>query len=57
MAVIEEVDELPRWDLTPLFPGVGSRELAAAQESVGAGLTRLTALYDEHGVHGTGLKL
>jgi pepF/M3 family oligoendopeptidase len=55
MAVTDDVDEadvLPRWDLTPLFPGVGSRELAAAHEAVGAGLTRLTALYDEHDVRG-----
>src|SRR4051794_16666727 len=50
MAVADDLDaadEMPRWDLTPLFPGVDSRELAAAQESVGAGLTRLAALYDE----------
>ena len=50
MAVTDDV--LPTWDLTPLFPGVGSRELAAAQEAVTAGLTRLTALYDEHDVRG-----
>src|SRR3954471_562769 len=49
---LDALDKLPRWDLTPLFPGVDSRELAAAQEAVGAGLTRLTALYDEHDVRG-----
>src|SRR3954471_23412318 len=56
MAVTDDLDavdddgsnDLPRWDLTPFFPGVDSRELAAAQEAVGAGLTRLHALYDEH---------
>jgi pepF/M3 family oligoendopeptidase len=57
MAVIDDLDGgpsdvLPTWDLTPLFPGVGSRELAAAHESVGAGLSRLTALYDQHDVRG-----
>ncbi|MEY2405477.1 MAG: hypothetical protein QOG39_393, partial [Acidimicrobiaceae bacterium] len=43
MAVAADVDVLPRWDLTPFFPGVASREVAAAQEAIGAGLTRLTA--------------
>jgi oligoendopeptidase F len=42
--------ELPRWDVTDVFPSIGSREFASAREQLGAGLVRLTALYDEHDV-------
>src|SRR5580765_5746791 len=42
--------ELPRWDLTAFFPSLESREFASAHESIGAGVARLTALYDEHDV-------
>ena len=44
--------ELPRWDLSDIYPSIGSREYAAAREELGAELTRLTALYDEHDVRG-----
>src|SRR5688572_20796962 len=44
--------ELPHWDLTDIFPSIGSREYAAAREAMGADLTRLTALYDTHDVRG-----
>jgi oligoendopeptidase F len=44
--------ELPHWDLTDIFPSIGSREYAAAREQMGADLTRLTALYDTHDVRG-----
>jgi pepF/M3 family oligoendopeptidase len=44
--------ELPRWDLTPFFPSLESREFASAHEGIGAGVARLTALYDEHDVRG-----
>lgn len=44
--------ELPHWDLTDIFPSIGSREYAAAREAMGADLTRLTALYDSHDVRG-----
>jgi len=44
--------ELPRWDLTAFFPSLESREFAAAHEALGAGVARLTALYDEHDVRG-----
>src|SRR4051794_4341520 len=50
MAVTTEA--LPRWDLTPFFPALDSREFAAAHESIGAGVARLQALYDEHDVRG-----
>ncbi|HEV3225394.1 MAG TPA: M3 family oligoendopeptidase [Acidimicrobiales bacterium] len=41
---------LPRWDLTPFYPALESREFAAAHEGVRAGVARLTALYDAHDV-------
>ncbi|MFI5042296.1 MAG: M3 family oligoendopeptidase [Acidimicrobiales bacterium] len=41
---------LPRWEVSSLFPGLDSREFTAARERLGAGLTRLTALYDLHEV-------
>jgi oligoendopeptidase F len=41
---------LPRWDLSSIYPGVDSREFAAAHEAFGAALTRLRSLYDRHGV-------
>jgi hypothetical protein len=44
--------ELPRWDVTDLFPSIGSREYASAREQLGAELARLTALYDQHDVRG-----
>ena len=50
MAVAE--DQLPRWDLTPFYPSLDSREFAGAHESIGAGVARLTALYDTHDVRG-----
>ncbi|MEY2458378.1 MAG: hypothetical protein QOG30_208 [Acidimicrobiaceae bacterium] len=50
MAIAEET--LPRWDLTPFYPSLDSREFSNAHEGVGAGVARLTALYDEHDVRG-----
>lgn len=44
--------ELPRWDVSDVFPTIGSREYAAAREQLDADLARLTALYDEHDVRG-----
>ena len=43
----------PTWDLTAFFPSLDSPELAAAHESLGAGVARLAALYDEKGVRRT----
>ena len=42
--------ELPRWDVTPFYPSLESREFSAAHESIGAGVARLQALYDNHDV-------
>jgi pepF/M3 family oligoendopeptidase len=41
---------LPRWDISSVFPGLASREFAAAHEAFGASVARLQALYDERGV-------
>ena len=44
--------DLPRWDVSAYFPGLGSREFAAAEEQAGADVARLVALYDRHDVRG-----
>jgi len=44
-------DEVPRWDVSTVFPSLASRELASAQERFVASVTRLRALYDERQVH------
>lgn len=44
--------ELPRWDVSAYFPGLDSREFAAAEEQAGADVDRLVALYDRHDVRG-----
>lgn len=41
---------LPHWDVTDVFPSLGSREYASARESLGADIARLQALYDEEDV-------
>ena len=43
---------LPHWDLSDVYPGLDSREFAAAREAYGADVARLVALYDEHDVRG-----
>ncbi len=43
---------LPHWDLSDLYPNLASREYAAAREAFGAGVVRLEAMFDEHGVRG-----
>jgi oligoendopeptidase F len=42
----------PRWELSSLFDGVGSREFAAAQEGFSAQLVRLASMYDRCDVRG-----
>jgi pepF/M3 family oligoendopeptidase len=44
----------PRWDVSRLFPSVESPELAAAEGALTADLDRLSDLYDQFGVRGTG---
>ncbi|GIU89614.1 MAG: hypothetical protein KatS3mg010_0713 [Acidimicrobiia bacterium] len=43
----------PRWDLTPLFPGLDDRSFTATLEGVYADVDRLVALFDEHGIGAT----
>jgi pepF/M3 family oligoendopeptidase len=45
-------DTLPRWDLTPFFESLDSREVSGAVEEVGADVGRLVTLYDEHDIRG-----
>lgn len=52
MSTATTAEELPRWDVTGYFPGLDSREFAAAEEQVGADVGRLVALYDSHDVRG-----
>jgi pepF/M3 family oligoendopeptidase len=40
----------PRWDLSPIFPGLDDRSFNNMLEGVYARVDRLAALYDEHGV-------
>ena len=46
------IDLPPRWDVSDVFPHLGSRSYAAARESLSAEVTRLAGLYDEHDVRG-----
>jgi oligoendopeptidase F len=43
----------PTWDLSTWFSGLDSPKFAAAHEALGAGITRLAALYDRHDVRAT----
>ncbi len=44
--------DLPRWDLTPIFPSVEAAEVAAAESALDDGIDALGARYDRHGVRG-----
>jgi pepF/M3 family oligoendopeptidase len=43
-------DTPPRWDLTPIFTGLDDREFQRSIEGIYAGVDRLGALFDEHGI-------
>jgi pepF/M3 family oligoendopeptidase len=45
-------DEPPRWDLTPFFPGLDSREFLGLNEEVASEVGRLQRRFDELGVRG-----
>lgn len=42
--------QLPRWDLSGIFPSLDGREFSSAHEAFAAAVTRLRALYDTHDV-------
>ncbi len=44
---------LPRWSVADVFPSLDSPEFRSAMERCGADVTRLTAIFDEHGVRAT----
>ncbi|HEV2471354.1 MAG TPA: M3 family metallopeptidase, partial [Chthonomonadales bacterium] len=46
-------DSLPRWDLTPIFPALGSTEYSEAFARVEQQVASLAALFDEKGVRRT----
>jgi len=46
-------DAPPRWDLTPIFPGIDDRAFTGALEGVYAQVDRLAALYDQFDVRAT----
>lgn len=46
-------DELPRWDVTDLHESFDARSFSDAMEHVAAGMARLEALFDEHGIRAT----
>lgn len=43
---------MPRWDLTPFFPSIESREFQAQAEQVGSEVGRLQRRFDELGIRG-----
>lgn len=48
----QTTDDLPRWDVTPFFPSIGSREFAVAHEAVSGEISRLQARFDELDIRG-----
>ena len=47
-----QTDELPRWDLSALFPGLDSPEFAAGFDRLLEEIDALGALFDDIGVRG-----
>ena len=41
---------LPRWDMTPIFPGLASPEFRAARDALVRDIAALVSLFDAHGV-------
>lgn len=44
--------DLPRWDLSPIFPSVEAAEVAAAESALDDAVDALGRRYDRHGVRG-----
>src|SRR5215210_4731122 len=49
-ATAVETNELPRWDLSALFPGLDSPEFAEGFDRILTGIDDLAQLFDEVGV-------
>jgi oligoendopeptidase F len=45
-----DADALPRWSVADVFESLHAPEFTSAMERAGAEVTRLTALFDEHGI-------
>ena len=52
-ATAVEMGELPRWDLSTLFPGLDSPEFAEGFDRLLSGIDELVDLFDEVGVSAT----
>jgi oligoendopeptidase F len=52
-ATAVETNQLPRWDLSALFPGLDSPEFAAGFDRILSGIDRLAHLFDEVGITAT----
>jgi oligoendopeptidase F len=52
-AAAVETDELPRWDLSALFPGLESPEFAEGFDRLRSGIDQLTHLFDDVGIVAT----
>jgi pepF/M3 family oligoendopeptidase len=48
-------DDLPRWDLTPLFTAVDSPEVATAETALTGGIAAMGELFDRHDVRADGV--
>ena len=48
-----ETNELPRWDLSALFPGLDSPEFAEGFDRLLSGIDHLIHLFDEVGITAT----
>src|SRR5262249_916329 len=49
-----DLDRLPRWDMTTVFPGLESAEFAAALAGVKADIRSLAGLFDARGIRAGG---
>lgn len=45
-----DTEHLPRWDLTPIFPGLNAPEFRAAATAFETGIDDLAALFDRYGI-------
>ncbi|MEO5953435.1 MAG: oligoendopeptidase F, partial [Chloroflexia bacterium] len=48
--MVTTTSTLPRWDMTPIFPGLDSPEYKQGFQSIIAGIDNLTALFDHYNI-------